>query len=458
MRLRNLLTVSLLATALAFSCQTPHHDDHRDGGTSDSDFVEEKQQDDDTGEPDDTTDTAEPDDTADAGEPDEPDEPAPLLLVGIDGFKPSYLDTYEDQLPNLTEIADAGVRAESLKPVFPTHTFPNLYSIATGLYPENHGIISNTVYDPELDETMSLSNSDTHGDEKWWGGEPIWVTAERQGMDAGTFFWVGSEAPFDGVRPTHWVEYDSSISHRDRVEEVVEWLTDDDPVDFATLYFASPDGAGHEHGPDSSGVADTLRQLDNQIGRLTNRLESQGLWPDGINVLFVSDHGMTELDEDKVIFLDDIIDLSDVRVVDWTPVAMIRPHEGNADDVYDALEAAADDHAYSVYRRDELPDRYRLADNDRVPEILVIADKPYTLTNRSYFAQRGLRAGGHGYDPNYDQMHGFFLGHGPDLPDKHQTAPLHLVDLYALMTYLLELEPADHDGSLERITTELFDD
>lgn len=396
------------------------------------------------------------------GEPEEPDQkqvwtPAveidadnrkPLVLVGLDGVKPEYLEAYESITPHLNQLADEGVRAESMKPVFPTQTFPNLYSIVTGLYPENHGIVANRVYDPDRDEILSMGDEDAQMESSWWGGEPIWVTAEQQGLTAGTFFWVGSQAEIRGTQPSHWVEYDSSIRHSDRTDQVIEWLTADDPVDFATLYFASPDGAGHDYGTRSRRLAETLQGVDEQIGRLIAGLEAGGVWPD-VNLVIVSDHGMTDLDDDKVVILDDIIDLDDVEVIEWTPVSMIKPEEGKADEVYAQLEAE-DDH-YTVYRRHELPERFRLAGSERVPEIVVVADKPYTLTSRSYHNQHGVLSGGHGFDPEYSEMHGIFIGHGPHFAGGRHTETLQIVDIYALMSHLLALAPAEHDGSLERI-------
>ncbi len=383
------------------------------------------------------------------------DDRNPLILVGIDGVKHSYLERYESSTPNLNHLADQGVVAESLKPVFPSYTFPNLYSIVTGLYPDNHGIISNTVYDPVRDETLRMSDTDAQEDPEWWGGEPIWVTAERHELRTGTFFWVGSQAKINDVRPTHFAPYDSSIPHTQRTEEVIDWLTADEPVDFATLYFASPDFAGHESGTESDDLDSALEGIDNQIGRLVNRLDDEGLWPD-VNLLIVSDHGMTNTDEDKVVFLDDKIDLRDVDVIEWTPVSMIAPEEGKADEIYDQLREH-DDH-YEVYRRDDLPERYRLGTGRRVPEIIVVADKPYTLTSRPFYNQEGIFGGDHGYDPEYRDMHGIFIADGPDLPDGHQPETLEIVDLYPLMSYLLALEPAAHDGSLERIGPAIFGD
>ncbi len=383
------------------------------------------------------------------------DDRKPLLLIGIDGVKPSYLEEGFASTPNLDRLIDDGVVAESLKPVFPSLTFPNLYSIVTGLYPGSHGIVGNTVYDPSRGMTLNMRDQEAQTDPEWWGGEPIWVSAEQQGLTAATFFWVGSEAEIGGVKPTHYISYNSRVPHSARTDQVASWLTDDDPVDFASLYFASPDGAGHEHGAGAPEVVEALEAVDHQIGRLISQLENRGVWPD-INILVVSDHGMTDLDEEKVIFLDDIIDLSDVDVVEWSPVAMINPKPGKVSDVYNALKEHEDEEHYSVYRREDLPERFHLSNHPRVADIVVIADKPYSLASQFFFSQQGLFSGGHGFDPEYPEMHGVFLAHGPDLPNGVEIETVELVDIYSLMAHLLNLEPAEHDGSLERIGTQIF--
>ena len=386
-----------------------------------------------------------------------PPEGVPLLLIGMDGFKPSYLlDDRYGPTPNFDRLREGGVRAESLKPVFPSKTFVNLYSIVTGLYPENHGIVGNTVFDPELNAFLRMSDSFAQQQSAWWGGEPIWVTAEKAGLSAGTFFWVGSEALIHNTRPSYWIEYDSRVTHTDRIDTVLGWLTDDEnPVRFGSLYFASPDGAGHSHGTESNQVANAVRQMDRHLGRIIEGLEEAGVWPD-IHLLIVSDHGMVDTDEEKVIVLDDLINLSHVQMVEFNPVAMMNPRSGRLEEVYQALKENEEN--YKVYLKEDLPERYRLKNSHRTPEIIMIADMPYTITTRSFFEDRGLLSGNHGYDPEYPEMHGVFLAHGPAFHSGVETETLKLVDIYALMAHLLGLEAAPNDGSLERIGSQVLRD
>ncbi len=384
----------------------------------------------------------------------EPDHPT--LLIGIDGVRHDYFELYEEETETLRGLIDEGVKAESLKPIFPTATFPNLYATATGLYAENHGIVANTVYDPQRGVQLRMSDSDEQQRPEWWKGEPIWATAEMQGLKAGTFFWVGSEAPYNGERASEWVAYDGRIPHRHRVEQVVHWLSDEDPVDFATLYFSAVDSAGHSYGPESEEVAEALADVDRNLQRLIDQLDEAGVWPD-INLVIISDHGMIELDEDKTVFLDEIIDMDDVFVNTWGPVAMINYTAGDGDvsEVYDALANADEAQHYEVYLRDDIPERYRLKGSERAPDLLVVADMPYSLTNTGYFQDRGVMTATHGYDPEYMEMHGIFAAHGPDIAQGKVIDMVEIVDIYALMAHLLDLEPAEHDGSFERIAPAL---
>lgn len=373
----------------------------------------------------------------------------PLLLIGFDGFKPDYLE--QTATPNLDAFIAEGVRAEALIPVFPSKTMVNLYSIVTGLYPENSGIISNSMYDAELDAEFKMF-SNALSDERWFHGEPIWVSAENQGVRTGTVFWVGSEAPIKGVRPTHWLPYNSRMTHKERIDKAMEWLTltDDRRPEFVTLYFSRPDNTGHSHGTDSGQIRETIRLMDEAMGYLFERLRDAELYDD-MNIVFVSDHGMTNTTTEHLIMLDEIMNLGDVRMIEWTPVAMMQPREGRLEAVYSQLKAAEEN--YKVYRKEDLPERYRIKNSPRVPDIVMVADLPYTITSTSFLAQNGIFAGNHGYDPEEPDMHGFFLARGPGFKKGMNAGALHLVDLYEMMAHLLQLQPAPNDGSLEAISS-----
>ena len=377
------------------------------------------------------------------------DDPQKVLLISIDGFMNEYLD--RNETPNLDRLIAEGVKAEYLEPVFPTKTFPNHWSLVTGLLVENHGIIANSFPDDSLGGRFSYGPpEESPNDERWWGGEPIWVTAEKQGKTAATMFWPGSEASINGVRPTKWVDYDGSVDNYTRIDSVITWLDPEGDViaDFATLYFSHVDSRGHSYGPNSPEVDEAVVEVDALIGYLLEKMEKTGL-TESLNVLIASDHGMAELSDEKIIFLDNLIDLDDVRVIDWTPVAMLQPAEGKKETVYNTLKE--NEEHYRVYYRDELPEKYGFSNHYRIPEIIMIADVSYTITSRSFYESRGIIAGAHGYDHTAPEMATIFYATGPVFKSGEVVPAFSALSLYELMAAILKIEPAPNDGNFEEV-------
>ncbi|MFW6341173.1 MAG: ectonucleotide pyrophosphatase/phosphodiesterase, partial [Wenzhouxiangella sp.] len=237
----------------------------------------------------------------------ESDRPLPLLLISIDGFRHDYFELAET--PALDRLVDGGLKADSLHHVFPTKTFPTHYSLVTGCHPGRHGVVANSMWDPVRDARFSLGNRDAVSDGYWYDGcEPIWVTAENQGLTAATFFWPGSEARIHGVRPTHWKPYAGDTPHAERIETLLEWLDlpADQRPDLLTLYFSVVDSAGHRHGPLADPVRDALIDVDHHLGMLFDGLEERGLFNE-MHIILVSDHGMSRVDFDQYIMLDDYL-------------------------------------------------------------------------------------------------------------------------------------------------------
>ncbi len=369
----------------------------------------------------------------------------PVVLISIDGFMSDYFERTET--PNFDLIIEEGVLADYLIPVFPTLTFTNHYSIVTGLYPENHGILSNTMYDPEWDVTFSLGNREELVKGRWYEGEPLWVTAEKQGVRTASMFWVGSEAGIAGMRPTRWTPYDGRIPHEQRIDSVITWLTleDDTRPDFVTLYFSRIDSEGHRHGPESDHVTQAIADMDKDMGYLLSELDRVGL-RETTNLIIVSDHGMAAPSEDKVVFLDEIIDLDDVNVINWSPVVMMQPLDGKKMEVYEALKAAESN--YTVYLKEDLPERWRFGNHHRVPDIVAVADLGWTITSTSFYERRGILAATHGFDNAYPEMHTYFMAVGKDINRGEVIAPFESIHIYELMSYMMGLEPAENDGSL----------
>ena len=294
-----------------------------------------------------------------------------LILISLDGWRWDYLD--RAQTPNLRKLAAAGVRAEGLIPSFPSKTFPNHYTIVTGQWPEHHGIISNTMVDRSIGPDRFTMTSATAKDARWWGAEPIWVTAIRQGQRASTLFWPGAEAPIGGIRPTDWLPYSDSYPNADRVKQVLGWLArpEGQRPTFITLYFSDVDSAGHESGPESKEVLAAAARLDALVGTLVDGVTHLGL-SNRTNYVVVSDHGMSQLSRDRVITLDDYLDLSTVDVVEWSPVLQIIPRAGTGEDAYRALKGKHP--SLAVYRREEMPLHLHYRTNPRIPPIIGLAD------------------------------------------------------------------------------------
>ncbi len=377
-----------------------------------------------------------------------------IILISVDGFRWDY--TQKANTPNLDYLIEHGVRAESLIPCFPTKTFPNHYSIVTGLYPENHGIVANNMYDPLRDKYFGLSNSEAIHDPVWWGGEPVWVTAEKQNIRAASYFWPGTSTRIQGKLPSYWYEYNGSVANETRVEQLLRWL--DLPGDkrpgFLTSYFSILDDAGHDFDPESPEVVVAIETIDQLLGILLDGLRQRGCL-DSVNVIIVSDHGMAPISRDRVIFLDDYIRLSAVQVVDWDPLAAINPAPGKEDSVYAALVNA---HPHmQVYRKQEMPARFHYSKHERIPAIIAIAAEGWSISSHDYYLGRESRfdGGTHGYDNGLQSMGGLFVAHGPAFKTGFVMPSLSNIHLYELMTHILGINPAPNDGSLDSVRVAL---
>ena len=239
--------------------------------------------------------------------------PNKVLLISFDGFRYDYLTKADT--PNFDMLVENGVISEGLIPIYPSDTFPNYYAIATGLYPENNGFISNSMFDSTIGTWFSMGNREQVENAAWYGGEPIWNTAEKQGVRAGTMFWVGSEAPIQNMRPTHWKPYDGRMPNTDRIDSVLSWMTlnNKKEIDLGTLYFSFVDGIGHDYGPNSVEIVQAIEQADSLVGYLMNELEAKNLY-DKVNLIITADHGMAQLSRERIIYIDDFIDTENLDV------------------------------------------------------------------------------------------------------------------------------------------------
>ncbi|UNK49238.1 ectonucleotide pyrophosphatase/phosphodiesterase [Lysobacter sp. S4-A87] len=367
-----------------------------------------------------------------------------LLLVSIDGFRADYLDL--GITPNLARIATQGVRAEWMNPSYPSLTFPNHYTLVTGLRPDHHGIVHNSMWDDGLG-TFRLSDRAAVGTPQWWGGEPIWVGADKAGLRSATMFWPGSEAPIQGRRPQRWMPFDKGVGADARVDQILAWL--DEPAStrpqLATLYFDQLDLAGHDHGPDSPQVRQAIIELDAAIGRLLDRLQARGQL-DRINLIIVSDHGMANVGPGHVIAVEDMVAPEDATVVSVGQSIGVAPKRGRKEIVEKRLLGAHTQ--YDCWRKEELPGRWHYGSNPRVPAIVCQMHEGWDALPREKVAQRpaGVTRGSHGFDPALPSMRAIFLARGPSFRRGALLPSFDNVDVYPLLTRLLGIAPAPNDG------------
>jgi predicted AlkP superfamily pyrophosphatase or phosphodiesterase len=379
-----------------------------------------------------------------------------LILVSFDGWRWDYIQ--RATVPNLRALAARGVRSEGLIPSFPSKTFPNHYTIVTGLYPEHHGIVSNNMVDRDFPERFTMT-AETARNARWWGGEPLWVTAIRQGLHSSTMFWPGSEAAIQGVRPNEWKPFDDKVENGVRLKQVLDWLAlpFEQRPSFISLYFSEVDHAGHDFGPDSPQLLEAARHLDDALGQLVSGIETLGLL-DQVTLVVVSDHGMSQLSDRRVIFLDDYVDLATLDIVEWTPVAELTPKTGSVEDLYRALRGKHP--SLAVYRRDQVPRHLHYRNNPRIPPIVGIADDGWTITSHRRLAddvaKDRRRGGDHGYDPALKSMHGLFVAAGPRIRRDIVVPEFENIHIYEFLCNVLRLTPAKNDGD-PKVTRKFFE-
>ena len=374
-----------------------------------------------------------------------------VILVSIDGFRPDYLD--RGVTPRLNALAATGISA-SMRPSFPSKTFPNHWTIVTGLVPDHHGIVGNRMIDPARpDDVFKLST-----DDPWWwnAAEPIWVTAEKAGIRTATEFWPGASIAWGstakkddhgiiagGTRPEDWHQFEANVTGPQRVEAVIDWLRRPAATRprFVTLYFDTVDSAGHEFGPASPQVTATVADVDRSIGRLVDGLAALGQPAD---LIIVADHGMAATATDRTIAIDRIADPADYQLVETGPYASIDPVKGH-EAALDAALIRRHDHM-TCWRKAQIPARLRYGTNPRVPAYLCLADIGWLVAKTTpTVAETG---GNHGYDNASPAMRALFIANGPAFARDRTLPPFDNVDIAPLLRDLLGLPPGQRlDGN-----------
>ncbi len=371
----------------------------------------------------------------------------PLLLISVDGFRWDYCDLYADVTPHLRALRAQGVRARGLIPVYPSNTFPNHYSLVTGLRPLHHGMINNRMSDADTGEVFANWLPHVVRNPKWWGGEPIWITAERQGNRAACYFWPGSETTFRGVMASEWRAFNYSIPFDERLALVKAWTqrSPEHRPQLIAFYLEETNSAGHRHGPESPEVRDAVAQMDRQIGELLTAVRGNGAEP---NVVIVSDHGMTTVPRQQTLYYDDYLDVTTFGADFDGPSLGVRPHTLDVDG-WIAYARNRLPPAFTVVRTEDLPAHFFLAPHPRVPPVWVLCAPGWRLERRPDPAAppRVVTLGEHGYDPALREMRGILLAQGPAFrSDGAELPEVENIHVYNLLCAVLGLSPAPNDG------------
>lgn len=372
--------------------------------------------------------------------------PTYVVLVSMDAFRWDYPAIYKT--PNLDNIAAEGVKADRLIPSFPTVTFPNHYTIATGLYPDHHGLVNNNFPAPELGLYYRIGDRAMVENPSFYGGEPIWNTAEKNGIISASFYWVGSEAPIGGRHPTYWKKFDETVPFASRIDTVIKWLSlpAGKRPGFVTLYFEEPDAQAHESGPVSHETGVVIERLDSLIGVLNHKLD-QLPFAKRINLIVLSDHGMGPVSSDRYINLFGLLPPRMVAgIYGSNPVFTINPEPGKTDSVLMILNRQE---GLQAWRKSEVPARWNYGKNPRIPEIVVVADSSWSIGTRPDGS--GVKKGAHGYDNANSDMHAIFYAAGPAFKKGLSIKQLNNTDIYNLICRILKIDPAPNDGNMASV-------
>ncbi|KAK3776747.1 hypothetical protein RRG08_040313 [Elysia crispata] len=373
-----------------------------------------------------------------------------VILVSMDGFRHDYL-TFVNNTPNFDRMLQEGVTMPWIRNTFTTLTFPCHFTMVTGLYEESHGIIANNMYDEDM--SPRYFGMGTTVDEWWTGHETIWTSAQKAGLKAGVYFWVGSASKIEGVRPEKWFRYNGSIPFEERVDTLVKWMSEDD-FDLGLIYFNEPDHTAHTNGPRGKKTLHEIERMDGILGRLLDKLTETNLL-DKVNLIVTSDHGMAETDSDtKLIDLRDYVNSTLVKnVVQQGALAHLIPQPGKTQDLVDALKDV--EHMRVLVKEDNTPERLHYKDHSRIQPVVLLADEGWTISENGTWRRLNMVRflGDHGYDNILNSMRPIFVARGPAFKQNAVVESIDTVDIYPLMCHLLNIEPAPNNGSLQRAAT-----
>lgn len=362
-----------------------------------------------------------------------------VVVLSVDGFRSDYDD--RAHTPTLDSLGRVGVRS-TFRPSFPSNTFPNHYTMATGLHPDHHGLINNSFYAPDLDSIYTIGNRNAVSNPDFYGGEPIWNTAERQGVRTASFFWVGSETAVNGRQPSTWKAFDSSVPFIDRADSVISWLQrpEENRPHLIMWYYEEPDAIGHYASPDSSATLDKVEEIDRVLNHFFTNARKLDIF-DQIDFIVLSDHGMATYYPENYINLSDYLPRDSFEYVfDGTPT-FLYPKPGYKEKAYELLQAVP---RVTVWKKEEIPAKYVYGKNTRIGDLIVLPDIGTYVQFRP--KSRPFYGGGHGYDNFAKEMEAIFYAAGPSFKKNVEVPTMANVNLHLIIARLLGIEPAPNDG------------
>ena len=412
----------------------------------------------------------------------------PVIIVSLDGMGWQYISGRVAQTPNLDSVGKSGVKAKYIKTVVPSKTWPNHHTYLTGLYPEIHGIISNTFWDPLYKEKFILDYDCSNYDPKFYNSsEPIWLTLQKKGGRSGVYFWPGWSGYME--KPTYygklvcyvncsavdskdlpkmrnrtragWPPYihcapNNSESFSSRVDKVINWLKSDKPPQFVAFYSYQPDSTAHGFGVDKEYIKEIEKVDKDVVGYLIQSLENADLL-DKVNVMFVSDHSFTATSSARQIYLDDFLDSSSYRLIESGVLGDLWPNDGKLEEIYQNLTRTNNSHM-KVYKKEDIPERFHWKHNRRIPPIYINPEVGW-LVKQSRDKSGKIWSGGgeHGWPPGESKDYSIFFARGPAFREGFEMQPFNTVDMYPLMCHLLGIEPRPNNGSFDNVKAILKD-
>ncbi len=376
----------------------------------------------------------------------------PLVVIAVDGLRYDFPERYG--MERILALKRGGAAVERLVPAFPSTTFPNFHTIATGLRPERHGVVAMVFLDRRLGRGFSYTRNASEGE--WYGGTPFWLLAEAQGVRAAMYFWPGSDAAIGGKRPAEYRKYDGSVTHEQKITQVLEWLRapGEKRPGLVAVYFADVDSAGHTHGPDSAELRAACARVDASVGRLVDGIRET---TPAANIVLLSDHGISAVEGH--LDLSSAADFTGCRAANEAPMTMLYCEAGKRNEVYRALKARRDPH-WRVYRREETPAHLRYRNSPRIGDIVILPRGPFIVQvlppgDAGATPVPHLR-GMHGYDPRRPEMHALLIGSGPAFRPGALLPRAATADVYLLLCKLLGLAPERDVDATDRIVRALL--